>query len=397
MIAASPVGTERVTGVCDQGRPGPLLIALGGVHGNEPAGVVAARRVLADLARMRTTLRGRFVAIAGNLGALERGVRYLDADLNRIWTREALRPSPGGAARFGAETAEQLALASELERELELAGARAAGQGAQAEVVLLDLHSTSGDGPPFSVIGDTLRNRHIAFALCAPVILGLEENLEGTLLSYFADRGHAAIGYEGGQNERESTVEHHESAIWLALVAAGLVAEPEVPDLARHRGRLRSAAAGLPPVVELVHRHALAPGEDFRMEPGFVNFQSVTGGQLLAHHERSPVRARQDAILLLPRYQGQGLDGFFLARSVRPVWLAVSRALRKLRLERALGHLPGVQLVDDDGQRLVVNTRVARFLALQIFHLLGYRRLRKTPGSFVFERRREWPDLAPGR
>ncbi len=125
------------------------------------------------------------------------------------------------------------------------------------------------------------------------------------------------------------------------------------------------------------------------MEPGFANFMPVKKGVLLANGSRGAVYAPRAALLLMPRYQGQGLDGFFLARRVAPFWLRVSRWLRRMRVERALGLLPGVRLGDAGGDRVQVDTRVARFLALQLFHLLGYRRRRRLGRHLVFERRRE--------
>ena len=40
---------QREIGVWDSGSPGPTLLVTGGVHGNEPAGVHAAARVLEEL------------------------------------------------------------------------------------------------------------------------------------------------------------------------------------------------------------------------------------------------------------------------------------------------------------------------------------------------------------
>ena len=65
---------------------GPLLVCIGGIHGNEPAGVAALERVVASLTRERPPFRGELVALRGNLAALELGRRFVDEDLNRIWT-----------------------------------------------------------------------------------------------------------------------------------------------------------------------------------------------------------------------------------------------------------------------------------------------------------------------
>ena len=40
---------RRILGTYDSGRPGPTLLVMGGIHGNEPGGVIALRKVLATL------------------------------------------------------------------------------------------------------------------------------------------------------------------------------------------------------------------------------------------------------------------------------------------------------------------------------------------------------------
>jgi hypothetical protein len=76
----------------------------------------------------------------------------------------------------------------------------------------------------------------------------------------------------------------------------------------------------------------------------------------------------------MPLYQAQGDDGFFLVRRVRPAWLGLSRVLRRLRLERLLPVLPGVRRHPELAGSFLVDRRVARWAALELFHLLGFRR-----------------------
>jgi hypothetical protein len=53
-----------------------------------------------------------------------------------------------------------------------------------------------------------------------------------------------------------------------------------------------------------------------------------------------------------------------------------------------LGWVPGVRPDPQDRNSLLVNPRVARFLAVEIFHLLGFRRRRKAGELLRFARRR---------
>ena len=96
---------------------GPTLICVGGVHGNEPAGVRALDEILEALGSRSDAVSGEFVALAGNRTALAHGRRFMGRDLNRAWSADrvsALRN--GGSVDPSPEDAEQLELLDALER-----------------------------------------------------------------------------------------------------------------------------------------------------------------------------------------------------------------------------------------------------------------------------------------
>jgi len=168
---------------------------VGGIHGNETAGILALQRVLASLWSREAHLSGEFIALRGNRRALAKGRRFVDWDLNRGWTEErvsAVRGSqtrrPAEADARGGEAQEQ----RELLEALEWTFAEARG-----EVYLLDLHSTSGPGAPFTTIADCSSSRDFAGSIPVPLILGLGEVLNGTLAAFVAGLGFPATVFEG--------------------------------------------------------------------------------------------------------------------------------------------------------------------------------------------------------
>jgi succinylglutamate desuccinylase len=369
---------------------GPTLVVTGGVHGNEPGGVVALGRVFRELAARKPALKGQIVGLVGNSCALAKSARFIDDDMNRVWTREAVaklrRQAP---ALDNSEQREQREMLAILDPLLAQAAANP-----KRRAMLLDLHSTSGGGPPFIVMGDTLQNRELAFALSAPVLLGLEENIDGTLIEFFGSGGNVAVVLEGGQNDDPRTADNLESAIWIALVACELLSAADAPDYEAHRARLRAAASGVPNVIEIVHRHDIEPRNEphFRMIPGLKGFQQIEKGRLLAHdgpHAEEQVTAPFSGVLLMPRYQPKGLDGFFMGKTVEPFWLRVSAVLRRLHMERLLSLLPGVQENRDGPNTLAVDPKIARFFTLEFFHLLGYRKHVEREKRMVFSRRND--------
>ena len=382
----TPAAPKRLLAHLTEGEPGPTVIVMAAIHGNEPAGLEAVMRVVSRLERERPGIRGALVALAGNLAALREQTRFVDEDLNRRWTPEQVASLRAGAGATPpvVEDREQLDLLDALQE---------AVQSATGTLYFLDLHTSSAEGPPFLTVGDTLYNRRFASGFPLPLILGLEEQVDGALLEYLNNFGLVTLGVEAGHHESGSSIDRLEAVLWLALLRAGLLRAEALPDLAGSLSLLEEAGRGIPRLLEVRRRHAISPEDRFRMEPGYDNFHPVTQGQLLARDEHGHVLAPESGRLLLPLYQGKGDDGFFIAREVRPFWLGLSSLLRRLRLGALLRLLPGVRRHASCRELLAVNTRIARWLALETFHLFGYRKRRHGEGELLLSRRRF--DLAP--
>jgi succinylglutamate desuccinylase len=282
-------------------RPGPLLLCTAGLHGNEPSGVTALQRVFARLRDEAPPFAGDLVGFAGNLAALDRGRRYVDTDLNRLWRAD--RIASARAACTCAEDAELVALHDALHR---------AASERRGPVHLLDLHTTSAPSPPFGLAGAAAAHRAFAAAFGVPVVTGLFEHIDGVLADYAARQPWISMDFEGGPHDDPASVDHHEAAIWIALAAAGNLGG--APDLDPHRRRLADATRGIPRGLAIVDRHPVAPDDGFAMLPGFSNFHPVRAGEVVARDARGAVRVAADGRLFMPLYQGQGDDGFFLAR-----------------------------------------------------------------------------------
>ncbi|MCA9704694.1 MAG: succinylglutamate desuccinylase/aspartoacylase family protein, partial [Myxococcales bacterium] len=325
---------QRVLGVYEGRRPGRTVIALGGMHGDEPASVRAVQAVLAELRRRELELAGTVVGVVGNRQAFAAERRYVARDLNRGWTsqscRRVLHPRDGESAE-DVEQRELLELFGPLE-----------GQSPHP-LVFLDLHSTSGPAAPFCIIPDVARNRDLAIPLPIPTLLGLEEILDNPMLGYLTDRGHMGVAVEGGQHDDPETQARLEAVIWLSLLTMRCLRPEQVPRRRDYQAALRRACTGLPHAVRIVHRHGLGHDEGFVMEPGFENFHRVRRGQRLARDAHGPIEATFDGLVMLPRYQSQGDDGFFLATTVTRRWLALSAAARRGRMEHLLALWPGLR------------------------------------------------------
>jgi succinylglutamate desuccinylase len=298
--------------------PGATLIAVGGIHGNEHAGLHAARRVLGRLGRGDVAFTGEMVALAGNVGALGARRRFLDHDLNRVWSdaQVAAVEADGarGAASVGGEA--QGATAEDREQRELLAAIRAAIARARGRVVLVDLHSTSAAGVPFVACGTGAEQRAFIADLPLPVIVGLEEKVDGALSAYWNAHGCTAFTVEGGQHDDPATIDNLSAVLLLVLEAAGMVAKDALPEASAGRGLLDGRRGDLPRMMEVVSRFAITPDQGFTMMPGFRNLDFARRSQLLARDKNGEIRANSDGLVILPLYQGQGNDGFFWGREL---------------------------------------------------------------------------------
>ncbi len=297
-----------VRGVVRGVAPGPTLIVVGGLHGNEPAGVEVGAPLLARLAAAPPAA-GEVVVLAGNPEALAVGRRYLARDLNRQFTPERIAAARTAAAGGAADVEQRAALA--LADAIAAIVARARGP-----VFAVDLHTTSADGVPFSIVIGSPATQEFAARFPLPGLVGLEGSCGGTLGQHLGALGCVALAIEGGQHESAAARTNLEAVVTIALAASELA--PHGDDTRAAEAQLTRAGAAHPRLIEVVLRHAVDEARTFRMEPGFANIQRTPQGTLLAREGDVEIRAPFDGLVLLPLYQPQGTDGFYYGRELTP-------------------------------------------------------------------------------
>ncbi|MEN8143658.1 MAG: succinylglutamate desuccinylase/aspartoacylase family protein [Gemmatimonadota bacterium] len=360
---------------------GPTLVCVAGLHGNEPSGILAVDRVLFLLHRRQPAFRGRFIAFAGNLPALRERRRFLSSDLNRGWhTRRVsgLRERSQAGAALPAEDNEIVELTEAIDETF---------LDAANGLYVVDLHTTSSVSAPFVTLGDTLRNRSFARMLPVPFVLGIEEQVDAPMLEYLSERGAVTMGVEAGQHDSAASVDRHEWALWAVLQRLGCLDLAHVPEASGSVRQLRESTLGLSRVFEVRHRHEVTPNDGFVMRPGYRNFQKVEQGEVVADNRRGEISVPEDGYLFLPLYQAMGDDGLFIVQPVARAWLRLSWLLRRLRVSEIVHWLPGVHRLPERPNTMLVSRKIARWFAVQVFHLLGYRRDRTSEEYYVFGRR----------
>ena len=308
--------SERVIGKYEGKERGPLLIVFGAMHGNEPAGVKALEQMF-DMLKHEPNQNpdfifyGKMVGLIGNLNAYRQGKRFIKKDLNRQFTDENVkRVNNSPTSELDAEDIELKELLAAIHFEIETYQ--------PDKIVFLDFHTTTAFGGIFTIPQETPESLAIAVELHAPVVKGLLTNLKGTTLHYFTEenfgKGTVAVTFESGQHNEPLSVNRAIAALTNCMRTIGCVEAAHIEN--RHDKILIEFSTGLPKIAELITIHNIQPNDNFVMVPNYKNFQTVKKGEMLARDRHGEIHAIEDGLILMPLYQKQGDDGFFLIKTL---------------------------------------------------------------------------------
>jgi predicted deacylase len=307
-ITAPDLGVHRfgntdIPGVStfDSGTSGPHVVITALVHGNELCGAWALLRLLERGIRPS---RGRLSLAFVNTAAYDafdpadpKASRYLDEDLNRVWSAAML----DGRCR-----------SRELERAREI---RPLIEDAD---FLLDLHSMQSAAPPLLLTGVTDKGRRLAAAMGFPgCIVADAGHRNGARMRDFGDFGNpdsprTAILVECGQHWAKRSV-RVAIATCRQFLAALEVVESRLLD------RLGSAPAlGPQRVVEITRAVTVTDGR-FRFTQDYQGLEVIPeAGTVIAYDGNEPIRTPYDhCVLIMPsRRLAPGFTAVRLGRFV---------------------------------------------------------------------------------
>lgn len=286
--------------------PGPTIIAVAGIHGNEPTGVDAIEDVILQLQPLKEFLKGRFIGLKGNLKALEDNARFIDEDMNRLWITSILdkiRRTPFEELQ-SAERAELKELLTILDPIVY----------SDEEVIYVDLHTFSGTGAMFTITPKETRHIELLSQLKIPLVFGIEHTLIGTSMEYVEDAGHVGFAFESGTHGTVMAENNAVAGLMTLLVDAGYIPADKLEKFGMYYAYLMEKVEGYPHKLDFVYKHIIEEGDEFRMNPGFNNFDPIEKGDWLATDKQGKIEAQTDGYILMPLYQEQGYDGFFIVR-----------------------------------------------------------------------------------
>jgi succinylglutamate desuccinylase len=216
-ISAYIQGNTGVRGFTtrDSGLPGPHVMLVSLIHGNEIAGAI----VLAEMLRDHFVPDiGRLTMGFANIAAYQRfdpknplASRFIEEDMNRVWDDAQL---------FGVRQSRELLRAREIRPLIDKVD------------MLLDLHSMLWPSNPLLLCGPSPRGRDLALRIASPPCVIADQGHAGgkRLIDYghfTQTTGHAAgILVEAGQHWEPDAVQQTRATIAALLHHAGMAKAP---------------------------------------------------------------------------------------------------------------------------------------------------------------------------
>ena len=309
------LSNPRIIGERSGSLAGPLLLVLTQIHGNEPAGKKAVETLfeIIDLEYNKNKnfdFRGSIVGLIGNLEASNKGFRYIDTDLNRLWSLENVdNIRKNNSKNLNVEEFQLLDLLETINLYISKYQNR--------QIVILDIHTTTADGGVFIIPSEDNISKKISQHIKAPVLNGFLKDLSGTVLHYFQKSNFpgvdiCSICFEAGQHNSPDSIDYALSAIIQCFKSIGGFYSEDVDS--KHSQKL--SMNHLPKEAELIYSHRINDGDNFSMRGDkiYKNFDKISKGELLAFDKYGEIRSKEDGMILMPLYQKQGNDGFFIIK-----------------------------------------------------------------------------------
>lgn len=255
------------------GEGDPEVAVVGGIHGDEPCGVTAIEHLLADPPSFERPV----ALVLANERAIDRGVRYVDADLNRSFPGE--RDAAAHEERLAARLREAI-----------------------GDSLTLSLHSTQSYGGPFGIVnGLDEFAREIAPQLPLDALVDTGEFVRGRIFEGIPRTIEVECGFQGSQAAAENGI-----AVTEAFLAAVGAVAPDAVDADQDPDSLS--------VFRLDRRVPKREADSYAVH--VPNFEAVEAGEAFASSDGDPLRAEETFYPVLLSAEGYDEQFGYAARYV---------------------------------------------------------------------------------
>jgi succinylglutamate desuccinylase len=253
----------------DGKRKGPAISVICNVHGNELCGRKGAQRVL----QKHTIERGSLVLIDGNQEAALLNQRYVESDMNRMFTKDQLKQKKAG---------NDLLRAQYLAKVIPTLGLDMA----------IDFHSTSSETRyPFTV---SFPGSEAITELCpAARIFGWPGIVEGSLVEWMNQQGIASVVVEAGQHVADKSVRVAEKTLLSILSEHGLITLKKPLKMSAQK------------TFKVIERVMVGDHDSFKFTRQYHSFERLTAAELIARDKTGNYHApnMKKLYILMPSLQ----------------------------------------------------------------------------------------------
>lgn len=273
-----------------------------GIHGNELSGKKALKKIFSYLEKNKIDVHGNIIGVQGNLKAIEKKERYIDVDLNRIWKKNIINQVQKGKLKDKHEY-------KELKKVHEIIDIIIKKK-QKKNIIIIDLHNTSSASGLFSVINNT-KDLKIASAIKTPIITKLFSKVKGSFSQYYNSKNISTIVFEGGAIGDPASIYNHEMGIFRILEKSKVIKKEDIPDFIGKKFTTNNDNN----TYKVKYIHQISESDNFLMKPNVTNFQVIKKGEILGRDNTGDVLSPFDGKILMPLYQEQGNEGFYIIQN----------------------------------------------------------------------------------
>lgn len=256
---------------------GPTVVVMGAIHGNEKMGAKIIKHFKKLLPKEE--IFGEIYLIIGNPKALQKNVRFIDCDLNRLFGDDFKKLS----------MKQEASLAIDEQRALELAPILAKAD------YLLDIHSTIKKSIPFVYLKNSPEHFRIAKIFHTKYMVSSLPSCEAQSLyssvDNFVDKsGGIGITYETGWHKDESVFDDvlSNAKQFLSFVGSAFHDLPENSKAKKSRHLL-------------IYKEILPSKKQFAFEQDYGNFDFLKKGASLGIDGTSKIIVPRDSYIVFPK------------------------------------------------------------------------------------------------
>jgi succinylglutamate desuccinylase len=266
----------------DSKKAGPTVTIMGGVHGNEPCGVKTLLYLIENL----ELISGKVNLIFGNPKAIEKKVRYIDTNLNRIFK-------------------EDKDLSQKEKESYEYSRSREIIPYLIESDVLIDLHSISSkETNPFVICNEDSLSlaKHLPVSICCHGF----DSIEPGATEYFIYKNKKmGVCIECGFHEKDETFQFALNSVNILLSKLGMIST-DINYETKHDQKILKA--------DYIYK---TKTDEFRVAKKFKNFEPISAGQHIATDGDEKIFSNCDQYIVFADDRNEvGGEGFIYLKDV---------------------------------------------------------------------------------